>query len=80
MKDLEKIADELVEKFVPYSDTLNSGQEGEIINATQCAIESVNYTIETLNEIIKKEFIDDIALNNAIAEQLKLKKILEGRL
>jgi phosphosulfolactate phosphohydrolase-like enzyme len=71
MKDLKKIADELVESFAKIERYELSNE-----NILQ-AIQSVNHTISVLE---KENDINYCTLEHIIAEQLELKKILEGRL
>jgi hypothetical protein len=91
MKELEQKADLLIEQFkaieiVNYG-CKNDGNPCIIVGnmlqngAIKCAIQSVNYTIELLENRKKDQnFVICIILNEAINEQIELKKILEGRL
>ena len=88
MNNLEKIADLLVEQHKPYvngyvgSSMLTNTEYPEQItrSATRCAIQSVNHTIETLQRLDVNTSNAILEVSDAIAEQLELKKILEGRL
>jgi hypothetical protein len=76
MKDLEKIADNLVWKFLPKLEGWTDDSKTNL--AIKCAIESVNHTILVL-EAENKKLFQGTLLNEVIAEQLELKKILEQR-
>jgi hypothetical protein len=90
MKDLEKIADLLIEKHKPYvngyigSSMLTNTEYPEQItrSATHCAIQSVNHTIEVLEKVQKECDEHRVVMPNlilVICEQLELKKILEQK-
>jgi hypothetical protein len=90
MKDLEKIADELVEKFKKIkliTFGCNDGGNRCVLecnmlesSAHKCSIESVNHTIGVLEELKKSIFEAEcyLVVLNQLDEQLELKKILEG--
>jgi hypothetical protein len=82
MNNLEKIADELIEYYwTEVEEIVNDECVKMTFNmAVQCAIQSVNYAIEVLPGITQNEFIDHVVINDTIAEQLELKKILEQRI
>lgn len=86
MKELEEKASDLLQTFEDlYYNTIDDNTDGvnARILATQCAIQSVNHTIETLQKLIDKIDIDVnsyLSTHDALKEQIQLKKILEGRL
>jgi hypothetical protein len=90
MKELEEKADKLVEKFKSitsykyqeYAGAHYSIFEHDKETLTQCAIQSVNHTIYTLKKLKKVMAykVDALNIEEAINEQIELKKILEGRL
>jgi hypothetical protein len=87
MKELEEKAEQLIEKQrlylgEVYSDAIEYDQmkldDKDIIHS---CIMGVNYTIELLENRKKDQnFVICIILNEAINEQIELKKILEGKL
>jgi hypothetical protein len=93
MKDLKKIADELVEKFKKIKlITLccNDGGNPCVLecnmiesSAHECAIQSVNHAINCLEAVIQHDKerygITSRGASIQLDEQLELKKILEQR-
>jgi hypothetical protein len=92
MNNLEKIADELIEKFKKIkliTFGCNDGGNRCVLecnmlesSAHKCAIESVNHTIEVLEELSEKTKIQDMYEENicdSLDKQLELKKILEQK-
>jgi hypothetical protein len=84
MKDLEKIADELIECYwTEVEQIVNDECVKMTFNmAVQCAIQSVNHTIEVLEKIQKECDEHRVVMPNLIlvvCEQLELKKILEQK-
>jgi hypothetical protein len=84
MNNLEKIADELIECYwTEVEEIVNDECVKMTFNmAVQCAIKSVNYAIEVLEELSEKTKIQDMYEENicdSLAEQLELKKILEQK-
>jgi hypothetical protein len=89
MKELEQKAKRLIDTFRRYVDDEIDGEhafqyskEQETKNATQCAIQSVNHAIYTLKKLKKVMAykVDALNIEEAINEQIELKKILESRL
>ncbi len=83
MKDIEIKANGLIEFFwTEIEDNDYQTRKMSFNQATQCAIQSVNHTIEVLEKV--KDDISDFWYKGnvivAINEQIELKKILEGRL
>ena len=89
MKELEQKAEQLIDKFRSYVDSEIDGETSftyskrqETKNATQCAIQSVKhaiYIIKKLKKVMAYK-VDALNIEEAINEQIQLKKILEGRL
>jgi hypothetical protein len=75
MKELEQKALDLLYNHSIINPFHDDGED------VKHAIQSVNYTIELLENRKKDQnFVICIILNEAINEQIELKKILEGRL
>lgn len=88
-EELNKIADELVEKHycvITQEDRIYPNEIIEVLTdvAVRSAIQSVNHTIEVLEKVIQHDKLRyGITCRGAsieLDEQLELKKILEGRL
>jgi hypothetical protein len=80
MNDLEKIADNLVWKFLPKLEGWTDDSKTNL--AIKCAIESVNHTIEVLERVQKECDEHRVVMPNLIlvvCEQIELKKILEQK-
>jgi hypothetical protein len=81
MNNLEKIADELVEKFESYAQYNRLTGDGIVKAKVLCAIQSVNHAIGVLEELKKSIFEEEsyLVVLNQLDEQLELKKILEQK-
>ena len=55
MNNLEKIADELVEKFESYAQYNRLTGDGIVKAKVLCAIQSVTYTIDSLEKVIQHD-------------------------
>ena len=82
MNDLEKIADNLVEKyyFILKAEILPNE---DYYYSVKCAIQSVNHTIDSLEKVIQHDKerygITSRGASIQLDEQLELKKILEQK-
>jgi hypothetical protein len=85
MKDLEKIADELIECYwTEVEEIINDECVKMTFNmAVQCAIQSVNHAINCLEAVIQHDKerygITRTGVSMQLDEQLELKKILEQK-
>jgi len=84
-EETKKAADNLVESYwTDVEEIVNNECIKMTFNmAVHCAIQSVNHTIEVLDELKMSMDGNNYALDDVeilLDEQLELKKILEGRL
>jgi hypothetical protein len=85
MKELEQKAERLIDTFRRYVDDEIDGEHAFQYSKeqeTKNAIQSVNHAIYILKKLKKVMAykVDALNIEEAINEQIELKKILEGRL
>lgn len=78
MKEIEQKADEIIKRYKTL--LKNQRYEDDIDIVKQCAIQSVNHTIEVLNSANIRDDSQERMINRLLDEQIELKKILENRL
>ena len=84
MKEFKQKAQNLIDKHLPFAKTWDCywDEPSKEKNEIKSAIQSVNHAIYTLKKLKKVMAykVDALNIEEAINEQIELKKILEGRL